>query len=84
MQGMSIVKTTSLEAKKAYFAKPRRPNYTASLRLEGSSVQRADASRDLPTKDQPLSQGESLSLGKYGVRQDPYCYPGTMQSPEHS
>lgn len=48
---MSIVKAISVEAKKAYFAKTRRSNYTASLRLEGFSVQRADASRELPTKE---------------------------------
>ena len=45
------MKSLSVEAKKAYFAKTRRSNYIASLRLEGFSVQRADASRKLPTKE---------------------------------
>lgn len=31
-------KTPSLEAKKAYFAKVRRANYEASLRLEGFEI----------------------------------------------
>lgn len=45
------MKTLSVEAKRAYFAKTRRSNYIASLRLEGFSVQRADASRKLPSRE---------------------------------
>lgn len=45
------MKAISVEAQKAYFAKTRRSNYTASLRLEGFSVQRADAKGELPTKE---------------------------------
>lgn len=42
----------SIEVKKAYFAKTRRANYIASLRLEGYSVQKSDASRPLLVKDE--------------------------------
>lgn len=44
--------TPSMEAKKAYYAKTRRANYIASLRLEGYSVQVEDASRPLCTRDE--------------------------------
>ena len=50
------MKEISVEAKKAYFAKTRRSNYTASLRLEGFSDQYADASRKLPTKEALLNR----------------------------
>lgn len=45
------MKAISFEAKKAYSVKTRRSNYAASLRLEGFSVQCADAFRELPTKE---------------------------------
>lgn len=48
---MRTVKAISVEAKKAYFAKTRRSNYAASLRLEGFNVQRKGASDKLPTKE---------------------------------
>lgn len=47
--------TPSLQAKKAYYAKSRKSNYTASLRLEGFSVSRSDADRTLPTREAALS-----------------------------
>jgi len=46
--------TTSLEAKKAYAAKTRKSNYTASLRLEGFKVSQADAERALPSREELL------------------------------
>lgn len=44
--------TLSTEAKKAYFAKVRRSNYIASLRLEGHSVQAVDAVTHLPSREE--------------------------------
>ncbi|MDX3895931.1 YhfG family protein [Pusillimonas sp.] len=44
----------SLEAKKAYFAKQRRSNYTASLRLEGFKVSSDVGSPQLPTRKAAL------------------------------
>ena len=49
-----LMPATSLEAKKAYFAKVRRSNYVASLRLEGFDVTPADADRKLPTREAAL------------------------------
>tara|TARA_R110002124_G_C8955364_1_gene513661 strand:- start:678 stop:851 length:174 start_codon:yes stop_codon:yes gene_type:complete len=46
--------TRSLQAKKAYYAKNRKSNYTASLRLEGFSVSPSDADRKLPTREAAL------------------------------
>lgn len=40
----------SLETKKAYYAKTRRSNYEASLRLEGFDTTPEDAERPLPTR----------------------------------
>lgn len=47
--------TASLQAKKAYYAKVRRSNYVASLRLEGFQVTQTDVSRELPTRESVLS-----------------------------
>ena len=44
----------SLEAKRAYYARVRRSNYIASLRLEGFDVTPADATRELPTRQAAL------------------------------
>jgi len=49
-----LVKTPSLEAKKAYCAKTRRSNYAASLRLEGYEVTESDAARELPSREAVL------------------------------
>ncbi|MDF9756081.1 hypothetical protein ACVWY1_001106 [Pseudomonas sp. TE6288] len=48
------MKGISLETKKAYCAKTRRSNYLASLRLEGFSVSRDAAERELPTREELL------------------------------
>jgi hypothetical protein len=40
--------STSLETKKAYYAKVRQSNYAASLRLSGFDVATEDAIRPLP------------------------------------
>lgn len=40
----------SLEAKKAWFAKHRKANYAASLRLEGFYVAKDDTEIKLPTR----------------------------------
>ncbi len=45
------MKTPGIEAKKAYFARVRRSNYAASLRLEGFDVSPADATRALPARE---------------------------------
>ncbi|WP_271408087.1 YhfG family protein [Pseudomonas sp. Q1-7] len=47
--------TPSLQDKKAYYAKVRRSNYAASLRLEGFEVTPADAERKLPSREAVLS-----------------------------
>ncbi|WP_417661428.1 YhfG family protein [Pseudomonas sp.] len=44
----------SLQGKKAYYARVRRSNYVASLRLEGFQVTQADATRKLPTRESVL------------------------------
>ena len=46
----------SLQIKKAYFARVRRSNYIASLRLAGFQVTPADAERPLPSREAVLSQ----------------------------
>lgn len=56
VRGVHNVTTLSTDAKKAYFAKTRRANYAASLRLEGFSVQPADASRLLPSKEELIKR----------------------------
>lgn len=43
-------KEASLQAKKAYFARIRRSNYVASLRLEGFKVGEEDVVRELPSR----------------------------------
>jgi hypothetical protein len=48
------VKTLSIDVKKAYFAKTRRSNYTASLRLEGYQSRPEDATYELPSREQVL------------------------------
>lgn len=45
------MKKLSVEAKKAYFAKTRRSNYAASLRLEGFAVQPSDAMAKSVSRD---------------------------------
>jgi len=49
--GLFALKAPSLEAKRAYFAKVRRSNYLASLRLEGFSVHRSEASTEPPSRE---------------------------------
>ncbi|WP_139317876.1 YhfG family protein [Pseudomonas sp. PA1(2017)] len=49
----------SLQAKRAYCAKARRSNYTASLRLEGFNTTQADAERKLPTREAALNAARS-------------------------
>lgn len=44
------MKTSSYEAKKAYWLKIRQSNYAASLRLEGFGTTRSDVTRALPTR----------------------------------
>jgi hypothetical protein len=46
----------SLQIKKAYFARVRRSNYFASLRLAGFQVTPADAERPLPSRELALHQ----------------------------
>ena len=46
--------TISLETKRAYAAKTRNTNYTASLRLEGFKVTLADSERKLPSREDVL------------------------------
>ncbi|MCV4342276.1 YhfG family protein [Pseudomonas capsici] len=46
--------TPSLQAKKAYCAKTRKSNYSASLRLEGFDSTPQDAERTLPSRDELL------------------------------
>lgn len=41
----------SIATKKAYFARVRRSNYAASLRLEGFRSEAGDAGRDLPSRE---------------------------------
>lgn len=45
------MKNTSLQAKVDYYAKVRRSNYAASLRLEGYPVTPAEAKRELPSRE---------------------------------
>lgn len=47
--------TPSLQAKRAYYAKARRSNYAASLRLEGVETTPADGERKLPSRESVLS-----------------------------
>lgn len=46
---------TSLQAKKAYYAKVRQSNYAASLRLEGFDTTPEDGERPLPSKESVLN-----------------------------
>jgi hypothetical protein len=46
----------SLEAKMAYYAKTRRSNYEASLRLEGFETTPENAERPLPTRKAVLDR----------------------------
>ncbi|MGS1107788.1 YhfG family protein [Achromobacter anxifer] len=48
------MKNTSLQAKLDYWAKVRRSNYAASMRLEGYPVTPADAKRELPSRESVL------------------------------
>jgi len=50
----SPLKNTSLQAKLDYWAKVRRSNYAASLRLEGYPVTPAHAQRELPSREAVL------------------------------
>ncbi|MBB3103299.1 YhfG family protein [Azomonas macrocytogenes] len=45
----------SLQAKKAYFAKQRKSNYAASLRLEGFKASLNDSDHPLPTREAALN-----------------------------
>lgn len=59
MQTLSIpgdldVQKPSLEAKKAYFAKHRQSNYSASLRLEGFKISPVESDPHLPTRKAAL------------------------------
>nr|WP_084217003.1 YhfG family protein [Xenophilus azovorans] len=45
-----------LQSKKAHFARMRRSNYAASLRLEGFDTTPADGQRPLPTREAVLKQ----------------------------
>ncbi|MFF7707854.1 YhfG family protein [Pseudomonas sp. NPDC007930] len=47
---------TSLEAKRAYYARTRRSNYEASLRLEGFDTSEEDASKALPSREEVLKR----------------------------
>lgn len=51
-----VMSSPSLQIKKAYFARVRRSNYIASLRLAGFQVTPADAERPLPSREAVLSQ----------------------------
>jgi hypothetical protein len=46
---------TTLQAKKAYYAKVRQSNYAASLRLEGFDTTPEDGERPLPSKESVLN-----------------------------
>ncbi|MGV8921307.1 MAG: YhfG family protein [Pseudomonas sp.] len=46
--------TTSFEGKKAYYAKSRKSNYAASLRLEGFDSTQLDAERPLFSREELL------------------------------
>lgn len=46
----------SLEAKKAYFARTRRANYIASLRLEGFAVDRKESAQPLSAKTELVTR----------------------------
>ena len=46
--------TLSLAAKKAHYAKTRRSNYAASLRLSGFAITPADAEHPLISREQLL------------------------------
>jgi len=46
--------TISLETKKAYAAKTRQSNYTASRRLEGFKTTLADGEKNLPLREEVL------------------------------
>lgn len=48
------LKNTSLQAKLDYWAKVRRSNYAASMRLEGYPATPADAKRELPSRETVL------------------------------
>jgi hypothetical protein len=50
---------TSLQAKKAYYAKARQANYAASLRLEGFEITQQDAERPLPSRESVLNSYRS-------------------------
>ncbi len=45
-----------LQSKKAHFARMRRSNYAASLRLEGFDTTPADGQRPLPTREAVLQR----------------------------
>mgnify|MGYP003109352978 CR=1 FL=1 len=55
--------TLSLQAKKAYFAKSRKSNYVASMRLEGFSVSKSDVDRKLSTREAVIKSCLSASKG---------------------
>lgn len=48
------VQQPSLEIKKAYFAKHRQSNYSASLRLEGFKISPQEGDPHLPTRKAAL------------------------------
>lgn len=54
-----VMSPPSLQIKKAYFARVRRSNYIASLRLAGFQVTPADAERPSPSREAVLSQRRS-------------------------
>ncbi|WP_442858547.1 YhfG family protein [Alcanivorax sp. S71-1-4] len=47
-------KAATLQCKKDYFARVRRSNYVASLRLEGFDVREGDARQALPSRAEVL------------------------------
>lgn len=50
----ALMPAPSLQAKKAYYAKMRRSNYAASLRLEGFDSKPADLHSARPTREELL------------------------------
>ncbi len=50
------MQSASFQAKKAYYAKVRRSNYLASLRLAGFEVSPEDANRPLPTRESVINR----------------------------
>ena len=63
--GRFDVEKLSFQAKKAYFAKHRKSNFAASLRLEGFTISQNDDHK-LPTREAALEYEEDTNTQQKG------------------